>query len=81
MEGRRSQPAKTKGGFREPVRGASWKHKEVLELLALWGDARVQIVIKASHRNFECFEELAEGMTQRGFPYIALECWTKMKAM
>lgn len=69
----------TKDDPKGAVRGASWWPKEVLELLAHWGDARVQMVLK--HSNFECFEKIAEGMTQRGFPCTALECRTKTKAM
>lgn len=57
------------------------KHREVVELFSLWGDARVQQALRASHRTFDCFERIAEDMAEHRFTRTAQECRTKTKAM
>lgn len=41
------------------VKSGVWCRKEILDLLALWGDARVQQVLKTIRRNRDCFQETA----------------------
>lgn len=61
--------------------GASWRQKEILDLLAFWSDAKVQQILKSSHTNNDCFEEIAEQVTARGRMRSATECRNKAKAM
>lgn len=63
------------------VRDGSWRRKEILDLLALWGDAKVQQVLKSSSQNINCFEETAEQMAARGHTPSDTECSSKAKAM
>lgn len=53
----------------------------MLELLMLWGDARVQQALWSSHRNFESFEIIAKGMAKQVFSCTAQESRMKTKAM
>lgn len=68
---------KCKGG----IHGVSWKHKEVLDLLALWADAKVQDVLKSSYWNMDCFEDIANTIPCRGYPRTAIECRNTTKAL
>ncbi|KAL8170051.1 UNVERIFIED_CONTAM: hypothetical protein K2H54_062403 [Gekko kuhli] len=43
------------------VRGKSWTQAEVLDLLALWGDAKIQTALSRGNKNIEIFEDVAVG--------------------
>ncbi|XP_060110782.1 vomeronasal type-2 receptor 26-like [Heteronotia binoei] len=63
------------------VRGLSWRRKETLDLLALWGEQRIQKALRQSHRNIDIYEEDAAGMRSHGHNRTAQECRNKTKSL
>ncbi|KAL8186163.1 UNVERIFIED_CONTAM: hypothetical protein K2H54_065597 [Gekko kuhli] len=63
------------------VRGASWHHRETLELLALWGEAKVQQELSSSTRNIEVYRDISSGLVAKGFRRSAEECRNKTKKL
>lgn len=47
-------------------RGVSWKQEEVMDLLAIWGEWRVQMALRESHQNKDIFYDVLNGMVERG---------------
>ncbi|XP_061476091.1 uncharacterized protein LOC133381247 isoform X2 [Rhineura floridana] len=62
-------------------RGVSWRHQEILDLLDIWGEPKIQEQLRASHRNIEAFEIIARKMSCRGHGRNAVECRSKTKCM
>ncbi|XP_067319418.1 myb/SANT-like DNA-binding domain-containing protein 7 [Anolis sagrei] len=62
-------------------RGVSWRHKETLDLLDIWGEQKIQDQLRASHRNIDFFEYIAQEMAVRGHCRTAVECRSKTKVM
>lgn len=62
-------------------RGVLWGRDETLDLLALWGEQKVQAALRQSHRNLESYEGIARGMAARGHRRTAVQCRTKTKGL
>ncbi|XP_042313483.1 zinc finger and SCAN domain-containing protein 29-like [Sceloporus undulatus] len=62
-------------------RGIAWKHAETVDLIALWGEEKVQQQLRENHRNIDVFENIAAEMRRRGHDRNAEECCTKSKAL
>ncbi|XP_061476563.1 uncharacterized protein LOC133381450 isoform X2 [Rhineura floridana] len=67
--------------MRKSGRGVSWRYREVLDLLDIWGEAKIQDILKASYRNIETFEDIAMQMSCRGHNRTGVECRNKTKAL
>ncbi|XP_060099516.1 nibrin isoform X2 [Heteronotia binoei] len=63
------------------VRGMSWRKRETLDLLSLWGDQKVQEALGSSRRNIEIYERISVEMALRGHKRSAVECRTKAKGL
>lgn len=63
------------------VRGVSWRDQETADLIAIWGDERIQVALASSHKNMETFEKVARQMQSLGSARSAQECRTKTKAL
>ncbi|KAL8213431.1 UNVERIFIED_CONTAM: hypothetical protein K2H54_065104 [Gekko kuhli] len=61
------------------VCGKSWTRAEVLDLLALWGDQKIQAALSEGTKNIEIFEEVAAGMAARGHNKTAHE-WSESQS-
>lgn len=62
-------------------RGSSWQREETIDLLALWGEEKVQHSLRQSHKNIDVFMDIAKEMVARGHRRTAEECRTKTKSM
>lgn len=62
-------------------RGTNWSYAEVIDLLDIWGEQRIQQVLQSSHRNMDTFQVIANEMAKRGHERTAQECRTKTKTM
>lgn len=62
-------------------RGTNWSYAEVMDLLDIWGEQRIQQVLQSSHRNMDTFQVIANEMAKRGHKRTAQECRTKTKTM
>lgn len=63
------------------MRGVSWKRDEVLDLLAIWGDTKIQTALRESHRNKDVYEDVSKAMAERGHKRTWEECRTKTKGL
>ena len=63
----------------ENSRGASWSDEEVLALISVWGDARVQQELDGAVRNKAVFEKISRKMTELGFVCDWKQCRAKLK--
>ncbi|KAL8219294.1 UNVERIFIED_CONTAM: hypothetical protein K2H54_017961 [Gekko kuhli] len=57
----------------------SWQHSETLELLALWGDIKIQEELSHSTRNIVVYQKIAKGLAAKGFVRTAEQCRSKTK--
>ncbi|XP_054841854.1 uncharacterized protein LOC129340925 [Eublepharis macularius] len=62
-------------------RSATWREREVLDLLSFWGEEKIQEALRSSHRNLDNFEKIARQMVSRGHRRTAVECRNKTKSM
>lgn len=62
-------------------RGNSLQREETVDLLALWGEEKIQRELRQSHRNHEVFAGIAKGMVACGHRRTAEECQSKTKTM
>ncbi|KAL8220494.1 UNVERIFIED_CONTAM: hypothetical protein K2H54_048188 [Gekko kuhli] len=63
------------------IRGVSWRRDEILDLLILLSEQRVQDAIHQFHCSMETYKEIARGMAARGHQQSAIECWNKTKGL
>lgn len=62
------------------VCGISYHWKEILDLLAFWGDAKVEQILKSNCQNIDCFEEIANQLAAKGHLHSAKKYRSKAKA-
>lgn len=63
------------------VRGPSRRCEETLDLIALWGERRVQEARHESHRNRDIYLEISKGMAAQGHKKNTEESRTKAKGL
>lgn len=54
------------------VKGPPWRREETIDLLAIWGEKKMQGSLRESHRNKDIFDDVAKKM---------VECRAKSKSM
>lgn len=74
-------PKSNKGKILPGTRGVSWREKETLDLLILWGERKVQEALSSKHTNIDIFGKIAADMARRGHQRSAEECRTKSKTL
>ncbi|XP_060630740.2 myb/SANT-like DNA-binding domain-containing protein 7 [Anolis sagrei] len=62
-------------------RGNNWAYSEVIDLLDIWGEEKIQKLLLSSYRNMDTFQVIASEMAKRGHERTAQECRTKTKTM
>lgn len=62
-------------------RGNNWAYTEVIDLLDIWGEQKIQKLLQSSYRNMDTFQVIASEMAKRGHDRTAQECRTKTKTM
>ncbi|XP_062984559.1 uncharacterized protein LOC134400197 [Elgaria multicarinata webbii] len=62
-------------------RGPTWRHYEILDLLNIWGEQRIQEQLRTKHRNLNSFEYIAMEMGKKGHSRTAQECRSKTKSL
>ncbi|KAL8178473.1 UNVERIFIED_CONTAM: hypothetical protein K2H54_048679 [Gekko kuhli] len=61
------------------VRGLTWQDKEMLELLAIWEDLKIQEKLSHNTRNIEIFRKIPKGLAAKGIIRTADQCHSKTK--
>ncbi|XP_065452811.1 myb/SANT-like DNA-binding domain-containing protein 2 [Chrysemys picta bellii] len=60
-------------------RAPAWTVREVLDLIAIWGEDSVLAELCSKRRNAKTFEKISKGMMERGHNRDSLQCRVKVK--
>ncbi|KAM7134529.1 zinc finger and SCAN domain-containing protein 29-like [Macrochelys suwanniensis] len=62
-------------------RAPAWTDREVLDLIAVWGDESVLAELRSKRRNAKIYEKISQAMTERGYSRDATQCRVKIKEL
>ncbi|XP_065410914.1 SRRM2 protein homolog rsr-2-like [Chrysemys picta bellii] len=62
-------------------RAPAWTVREVLDLIAVWGEDSVLAELRSKRRNAKTFEKISKGMTERGHNRDSEQCRVKVKEL
>ncbi|EMP33018.1 hypothetical protein UY3_09836 [Chelonia mydas] len=60
-------------------RAPAWTEREVLDLIAVWGEESVLAELRSKRRNVKTFQKISEAMRDRGYIRDATQCRVKLK--
>ncbi|EMP26672.1 Zinc finger and SCAN domain-containing protein 20 [Chelonia mydas] len=56
----------------------AWSTQEVVDLLGLWGEENVQAQLQSSHRHFDIYKQIAQGLGKKGYNRDTQQCLVKI---
>ncbi|XP_065452071.1 myb/SANT-like DNA-binding domain-containing protein 2 [Chrysemys picta bellii] len=62
-------------------RAPAWTVREVLDLIAIWGEDSVLAELRSKRRNAKTFEKISKGMMERGHNRDSEQCRVKVKEL
>ncbi|KAM7134475.1 uncharacterized protein RBU57_017511 [Macrochelys suwanniensis] len=62
-------------------RAPAWSDREVLDLIAVWGDESILAELRSKRRNAKIYEKISQAMTERGYSRDATQCRVKIKEL
>ncbi|XP_074818769.1 zinc finger and SCAN domain-containing protein 29-like [Natator depressus] len=62
-------------------RAPAWTEREVLDLIAVWGEESVLSELHSKRRNAKTFQKISEAMRDRGYIRYATQCRMKLKEL
>ncbi|KAM7176641.1 uncharacterized protein RBU57_002263 [Macrochelys suwanniensis] len=62
-------------------RAPAWTDREVLDLIAVWGDESVLSEVRSKRRNAKIYEKISKAMAERGYVRDATQCRVKIKEL
>ncbi|XP_065416040.1 SRRM2 protein homolog rsr-2-like [Chrysemys picta bellii] len=62
-------------------RAPAWTVREVLDLIAVWGEDSVLAELRSKRRNAKTFEKISKGMMERGHNRDSEQCRVKVKEL
>ncbi|XP_065415081.1 myb/SANT-like DNA-binding domain-containing protein 2 [Chrysemys picta bellii] len=62
-------------------RAPAWSIREVLDLIAIWGEDSVLAELRSKRRNAKTFEKISKGMMERGHNRDSDQCRVKVKEL
>ncbi|XP_074809709.1 zinc finger and SCAN domain-containing protein 20-like [Natator depressus] len=62
-------------------RAPAWAEREVLDLIACWGDESVMAELRSKKRNANMYAKVSRAMTERGYSRDTEQCRTKIKEL
>ncbi|XP_065410938.1 uncharacterized protein LOC135973154 [Chrysemys picta bellii] len=62
-------------------RAPAWTDREVLDLIAVWGDESVLSELRSKRRNAKIYEKISKDMSERGYSRDATQCCVKIKKL
>ncbi|XP_074922890.1 myb/SANT-like DNA-binding domain-containing protein 7 [Chelonoidis abingdonii] len=62
-------------------RAPAWTVREILDLIAVWGEDSVLAKLRSKKRNAKTFEKVSKGMMERGHNRDSLQCPVKVKEL
>ncbi|KAM7181431.1 uncharacterized protein RBU57_000242 [Macrochelys suwanniensis] len=76
-----SSPAEVTMQSQNRKRAPAWTDREVLDLIAVWGDESVLSELRSKRRNAKIYEKISKAMTDRGYSRDATQCRVKIKEL
>ncbi|KAM7169021.1 zinc finger and SCAN domain-containing protein 20-like [Macrochelys suwanniensis] len=74
-----SSPAEVTIQSQNRKRAPAWTDREVLDLIAVWGDESILSKLRSKRRNAKIYEKISQAMTERGYSRDATQCRVKIK--
>ncbi|KAH1167820.1 hypothetical protein KIL84_003303 [Mauremys mutica] len=74
-----SSPAEESGQSQNRKRSPAWTDREVMDLIAVWGEESVLSELRSSKRNAKTFEKVSKAMKEKGYSRDAMQCRVKVK--
>ncbi|XP_053882092.1 pepsin A-like [Malaclemys terrapin pileata] len=62
-------------------RAPAWTDREVLDLIAVWGEESVLSELRSKRRNAKIYEKISKDMSERGYSRDATQCRVKIKEL
>ncbi|EMP36605.1 Zinc finger and SCAN domain-containing protein 29 [Chelonia mydas] len=62
-------------------RAPAWTEREVLDLIAVWGDESVLSELRSKRRNAKTFQKISKAMMDRGYSRDATQCHVKLQEL
>ncbi|EMP27542.1 Zinc finger and SCAN domain-containing protein 29 [Chelonia mydas] len=62
-------------------RAPAWTKREVLDLIAVWGEESVLSELRSKRRNAKTFQKISEAMRDRGYIRDATQCRVKLEEL
>ncbi|XP_065407724.1 uncharacterized protein LOC135972705 [Chrysemys picta bellii] len=76
-----SSPAEMAMQSQNRKRAPAWTDREVLDLIAVWGDESMLSELRSKRRNAKIYEKISKAMTERGYSRDATQCRMKIKEL
>uniref|UniRef100_A0A674J9C9 Myb/SANT-like DNA-binding domain-containing protein n=1 Tax=Terrapene triunguis TaxID=2587831 RepID=A0A674J9C9_9SAUR len=76
-----SSPAEMAVQSQNRKRAPAWTDREVLDLIAVWGDESVLSELRSKRRNAKIYEKISKAMAERGYSRDATQCCVKIKEL
>ncbi|KAM7178005.1 uncharacterized protein RBU57_001817 isoform 1-T3 [Macrochelys suwanniensis] len=76
-----SSPAEVTMQSQNRKRAPAWTDREVLDLIAVWGDESVLSELRSKRWNTKIYEKISQAMTERGYSRDATQCHVKIKEL
>ncbi|KAM9148930.1 myb/SANT-like DNA-binding domain-containing protein 1 [Pangshura tecta] len=67
--------------YQNRKRAPAWTDREVLDLIAVWGDESVLSELCSQKWNAKVYEKISKAMTERGYSRDATQCRVKIKEL
>ncbi|EMP28945.1 Putative protein C11orf61 like protein [Chelonia mydas] len=62
-------------------RAPAWTKREVLDLIAVWGEESVLSELRSKRQNAKTFQKISKAMRDRGYSRHATQCRMKLKEL
>ena len=59
----------------------AWTKPEVLKLISIWSDERIQSQLEGCRRNQDVYEKIASELSEAGFSRTYQQCCEKLKKL
>ncbi|KAM7161018.1 uncharacterized protein RBU57_010915 [Macrochelys suwanniensis] len=76
-----SSPPKVTMQSQNRKRAPAWTDREVLDLIAVWGDESVLSELRSKRHTAKIYEKISKAMTDRGYSRDATQCRVKIKEL
>ncbi|KAM7175403.1 uncharacterized protein RBU57_001585 [Macrochelys suwanniensis] len=76
-----SSPAEVTVQSQNRKRAPAWTDREVLDLIAVWGNESVLSELRSKRWNAKIYKKISKAMTERGYSRDATQCRVKIKEL